>query len=333
MYRMTALAILTLGIALSQLSCSDPLGPTEPAETTGSDPAATLEPVIVSTRLHGDDAWRRDFERWRPNFFNRGNYYIWPRARDDFNGHRWLFYAIGLSIFERRGRIVSDAGTGRALRVKYPAGKYGARDSGVTFPWSLRGSYEELTLEYRVKFADNFRFTTSGKLPGLCGANDRLGCFRYTGGNKPNGDDGFSVRIVWLNDDGLMGTYVYHAGQAGEFGDIFVWRHGDGTDVHLERGVWHDLRLRVRLNDPGVANGQAEAWLDGERVSLATGLLFRDGSAAGRRITINEMYFNTFHGGRRPSDAPNQTQYAYYDDFQLVLEDRDRIAWGTSSSR
>ncbi|HSG82104.1 MAG TPA: hypothetical protein VLC48_07635 [Gemmatimonadota bacterium] len=313
----TRTSFAVAGVCLA-IACSDMTGPAEP--DGASPPEAAFIPTLrLRGQLAADDAWLRDFERWGPSFFNPSNYYYWPRARDDFNGHRLTFYAYGLSIFERRGRIVSDALQGRTLRAKYPAGGVGTSHSGVTFTWHLRGEYEELELSYRLKFQDDFQFTTSGKLPGLCGANDDWGCWRYSGGNKPNGDDGFTVRVVWLNGDGTMGTYVYHADQAGEFGDIFVWHDAQGQPLKITRGEWHTIRLRVKLNDPGVANGQAEAWMDGQHVSLATGLLFRDASSAGRRIKINEVYFNTFHGGRYPSDAPNQTQYAYFDELQLAL--------------
>ena len=269
--------------------------------------------------LHPDDAKIRNFERWNPTWLNSGNYYNWYRVRKDFNGDRVLFWASGLSALEKRGKIVNDSSQGKVLRVKYPSGKYGSKDSGVAFPWILKGKYEDLTLSYRVKFQDGFQFTTSGKLPGLCGATDEIGCFRYTGGNPPNGDDGFSVRVVWLNGDGLVGTYVYHAAQAGKYGDIFQWKYPNGEAAKLIPGQWYTIELRVVLNDPGIANGYAEAWLNGKFVSRAEGLLFRNDSPSGRSLRINEMYFNTFHGGNKSSDAPSQTQYAYFDDFKLFI--------------
>jgi hypothetical protein len=272
---------------------------------------------VGRTTLANGDKGIRDFERWSSSFFNPDNLYTWYRARADFNGNRALFWASGLSIFERRGRIVTTAEQGKALRVTYPAGKFGSRDSGASFPWILEGAYEDLHLTYRVKFGEGFLYTTSGKLPGLCGATDELGCFRYTGGNKPQGNDGFSVRVVWLNGDGTAASYVYHANQAGEYGDIFRWEHNNGEPVKFQPGEWHTIELYVKLNDPGVPNGEVEAWLDGEHVSTAGNLYFRDGSALGRSIRINEMYFSTFHGGSRPGDAPPQTQHAYFDAFQV----------------
>ncbi len=309
----TVTAILVAS-ALAGTACADPTGPTQRLEEAASGP-----PLTAANTLHPADAWPRDFTPWRPSFFNPANYYTWSRARSDFNGWRLLFWASGLSLLERRGRIVADGAQGNVLRITYPAGKFGSAESGTAFPWLLGGRYEELALQYRVKFEGGFLFTTSGKLPGLCGANDDLGCFRYTGGNKPGGDDGFSVRVVWLNADGLLGSYVYHADQADGFGDIFVWHHGNGDPVHVVRGQWHTILLRVKLNDPGVPNGEVETWLDGAPVSLVTHLRFRDGSEPGRRIRINEVYFNTFHGGRAPADAPAQTQQAWFDDFQLAV--------------
>lgn len=273
--------------------------------------------VVAAQALERDDTWTRTFERWRADLLNPGNYYTWSRARSDFGGWRPLFWAAGLSLVEKRGRIVSAAERGNVLRVKYPAGKFGSAESGVSFPWLLAGRYQELTLRYLVRFDDGFLFTTTGKLPGLCGANDDLGCYRYTGGNPPNGDDGFSVRPVWLDSDGLVGSYVYHAGQADEFGDIFVWHDAGGLPVRFVRGRWHALQLRVKLNDPGIPNGEVEAWLDDQPVSLVSHLVFRNDSDAGRGIRIGEVYFNTFHGGRRPEDAPAQTQYASFDELRL----------------
>jgi hypothetical protein len=278
--------------------------------------------------LQRDDAWTRTFERWRPDFLNPGNDYTWFRARSDFGGWRPLFWASGLSVLERRGRIVSAPGRRNVLRVRYPAGRYGSAESGVSFPWLLEGRYQELTLRYLVRFEDGFQFTTSGKLPGICGANDDLGCYRYTGGHPPNGDDGFSARPVWLDAEGLVGSYVYHAGQAGEFGDIFVWHDASGLPVRFVRGRWHALQLRVKVNDPGIPNGEVEASFDDQPVSLVSHLLFRNDSEGGRAIRINEVYFNTFHGGRHPEDAPAQTQYAYFDELQLfpaphVVEAKD----------
>lgn len=305
---------ILLASALAGTACSDPTGPTERLDEAASSP-----PLTAAATLHPADAWRRDFTPWRPSFFNPANSYTWSRARSDFNGWRPLFWASGLSLLERRGRIVADGAQGNALRITYPASRFGSAESGAAFPWLLGGRYEELSLQYRVKFEDGFLFTTSGKLPGLCGANDDLGCFRYTGGTKPRGDDGFSARVVWLNADGLLATYVYHADQADNFGDIFVWHHATGDPAHVVRGQWHTIGLRVKLNDPGVPNGEVEAWLDGEPVSLVTHLRFRDGSEPGRRIRINEMYFNTFHGGSSPTDAPAQTQHAFFDEFQLAV--------------
>jgi hypothetical protein len=278
-----------------------------------------IENAVIVSSMDPDDSQIRDFERWGPSWTNPRNYYDWYRARKDFNGERLLFWASGLSLLEQRGKIVNDPVQGKVLRVKYPSGKYGSKDSGVAFPWILSGKYEELVLSYRVKFQEHFQFTTSGKLPGLCGATDEIGCFRYTGGNPPNGDDGFSVRVVWLNGEGSVGTYVYHANQIGTYGDIFQWKRSNGDPIRFIPGQWYTIELRVVLNDPGVANGYAKAWLDGEFVSHADGLLFRNDSAAGRSIRVNEMYFNTFHGGNKSSDSPSQTQYAYFDDFKLYI--------------
>jgi len=311
-----ALATLSISLGLILLL---PVLPTWAADVD-PPPVVDVDPSPAPIqKLHPDDAKIRTFERWSSSWYNPKNLYNWTRAREDFNGYRFNFWAAGLSIAEQRARVIKTAEQGKVLQVKYPAGGVGTKESGVAFPWVLKCGYRELNLSYRVRFEPGFDFVTSGKLPGLCGATDTNGCYRYTGGNPPNGNDGFSVRVVWHHGDGRLATYVYHAQQEGTYGDVFVWTDSAGAPVKIVPGHWYTIELHVVMNDPGVANGIAEAFLDGRQVSYVDDLLFRNDTVEGRSIQINEMYFNTFHGGNKDSDAPSKTQYADFDDFKLFI--------------
>ena len=78
-------------------------------------------------------------------------------------------------------------------------------------------------------------------------------------------------RFVLQPDGGLLepeGDDLYHIG--------YEARDSVGTwpVVRVQTGEWHDMRLRVYLNDPGERNGSIQAWFDGVPVLNINGLLF-----------------------------------------------------------
>ncbi len=219
-----------------------------------------------------------------------------------------------LGFVQGRVDVVTDAERGNALRVTYPANKYGAAGaaaflSDVEFSLDLPKSYEELYVSYDVKFAEGFDFVRGGKLPGLCGYDNTLtatsGC--NTGGWFPDGYDGWSARGMW-REDGKLENYVYHAGQTNYYGDDEYW------GANAEPGQWHRIQHRVVLNTPGVANGILEAWLDGKKVLSEEKFLFRKTADIG----VNLFYFSTFYGGNDASWAPSEDQHVFFDNFRIA---------------
>ena len=59
------------------------------------------------------------------------------------------------------------------MRVSYPTGGVGTALGGAQFKVPLPGSYKELFVSYRIRFAAGFDFVKGGKLPGLCGGDCR----------------------------------------------------------------------------------------------------------------------------------------------------------------
>ncbi len=224
------------------------------------------------------------------------------------------FWHLGFA--QGRVNIVADSDRGRALRVTYPANKYGATGaaaflSDVGFGVTLPKSYEELYLAYDMKFSKGFDFVRGGKLPGLCGYDNTLsptsGC--NTGGGFPDGFDGWSARGMW-REGGRLENYVYHADQSNFYGDDEFW------GVRARAGTWHRVQHRVVLNTPGVADGILEAWLDGKKVFSDNRFMFRKTA----NIGINLFYFSTFYGGNDSSWAPSSDQYAYFDNFRIATD-------------
>lgn len=74
--------------------------------------------------------------------------------------------------------------------------------------------------------------------------------------------------------------------------DVYGASVGRGSFTFVTGG-WTTISQRVRLNDPGQANGELEVYHNGVSVINVSGLILRD-SAAGR---IRGMQMQTFFGG------------------------------------
>lgn len=90
-------------------------------------------------------------------------------------------------------------------------------DAGGT-SWSTRfgKSYDEATVEYKVRVDEDFDFKRGGKLPGFCGGSSPMG--------GRNTTDGFSARVMW-RELGMMTQYVYYLDKdaAKQWGQDFIW--------------------------------------------------------------------------------------------------------------
>jgi len=90
--------------------------------------------------------------------------------------------------------------SGPVLQVTYPAGSLHA--NGGTQMYSLWNTtdgsqFNSMLLSYELGFDAGFDWVKGGKLPGLRGGPNPDGC---SGGNKPNGTDCFSTRLMWRTD-------------------------------------------------------------------------------------------------------------------------------------
>lgn len=196
------------------------------------------------------------------------------------------------------------------LRVRYPKGsfspsetkKLGRKVGGAQFLSQPQELFpvDEVRLQYKVKFRKNFDFVKGGKLPGLYGGTAN------SGGDIPDGTDGFSVRLMW-REDGAGEVYAYLPTSVGYGTSI-----GRGN-WYFTPGKWHTLDLRLRLNDPAEANGEIELQVDGESVVQESGLTFRTVDT----LHLDGIFFSTFFGGSDASWATPETTSIFFDDFWL----------------
>ena len=209
----------------------------------------------------------------------------------------------------------SEAHSGnQSLRITYQPDEI----SGGSAVWNLP-SENEYYLSYWVKFDDDFDFDgpkkSGGKLPGL-GARDEAGDL-CSGGQTCTGDNGFSSRYMW-NKNGKAILYLYHMDKPGKYGEGFSFEGSDGSEKYFQRGKWHNLIQRVKINDGNQSNGEIDVWMDREKVLSIDELKFVTNNQG-----IDSLYFSTFHGGNNSDWLPEREVYSYWDDFVVSTNAAD----------
>ncbi|KAG8690368.1 hypothetical protein FRC09_012015, partial [Ceratobasidium sp. 395] len=161
-----------------------------------------------------------------------------------------------------------------------------------------------------------------GKLPGLRGGPDTLGC---SGGKQPNGDDCFSTRLMWRTS-GSGEVYAYLRPVNG-ICDARNTRCNDDFGISLNRGsfafqagTWNRITMLVRLNTPGnVGNGQLQLFYNDLLAISQSGVQFRTSDSID---SISGLFFSTFFGGEDSSWASPTEQHTYFRNFRM---------WGSES--
>ncbi len=227
----------------------------------------------------------------------------------------------------QRAQIIQDKDPARdkVLMVKYPHRQVRSLRSGASWFWKPIEPTYEAFLSYWVYFPDTLEFRAGGKLHGLVGGKAN------TGGNKPTGTDGWSCRMHWGPEDQIK-LYVYHKDQISKWGDVYYFQHNpkphdvsagvmpkvDKEDyIHLTKGEWHHISVRVVVNNIGAKNGIAQAWYDGKLVVDLRGFEFRASTVPTDKLLIDGAYFSTFYGGRDERYMPVKDEVILFDDFVL----------------
>jgi len=194
-------------------------------------------------------------------------------------------------------------GSQRALKVSIKEGTRTGLNQRYRFEKFGQKSPEKGYFRYYLRLNEDWQPTTSGgKLPGFAGTYDQAGW----GSRRPVAShEGWSARgefsrATRIGDEWVtaIGSYVYHLGQKGRFGDNWTWSQRGGAVLRQNR--WYCVEQFVSLNQRGQKNGEIKAWLDGKLVFHKQGLEFRES----RWVKLQEVWFNVYYGGtaRAPSD-------------------------------
>ncbi len=194
-----------------------------------------------------------------------------------------------------------NAHSGRGLQLTFPQGESGCDKICINWKPNLGGKFNKIQYAYWVKFPSDFDFVLGGKLPGVGSYHAK------TGGSKPNGYDGWSVRAMW-NQHGQLGQYVYHFDQVNNFGEFMPW-----SIPSISKGKWHHIKTMIALNSPKQANGTIRTWLDGKLVLNRNNIRFR----MIKGLEIERFLFSSFFGGSGKKCAPKKDEQIYLDDFVI----------------
>lgn len=196
--------------------------------------------------------------------------------------------------------VISQGGN-NILKASYVPYDRGSKRILERFAFS--STVKKATLEFDVKFDQNFEFVKGGKLHGLGGGSATTGCAAVD-------PEGWSVRIMW-NRSGVPYIYVYDQDRTSRCGRGLSGH----TRLELQKNVWHRLSLFVQLNSaPYAYDGVVKLSVDGKEVSNHAGLRL----TGSQGVNIDSFLFSTFHGGSTVEWAPSRTVYAYYDNFTVT---------------
>jgi hypothetical protein len=199
------------------------------------------------------------------------------------------------------------------LKTTYVGYEQGSHRVGFRYP--LGTALDEATLNYDVRFADDFLFVQGGKLHGL-------GPDKPVTGGRTMRPDGWSARATFKTDGGFS-TYVYCQNKQGKYG-----QHIPAEDFSFQKDRYYAVSLHVRVNDPGQANGFMHVYVDGRQIIAHDGIEYR--AADGDRTLITQFLFSTFHGGHTPPYAPIDkngkyiTVHAFFDNIAVYAGKRIR---------
>ena len=199
--------------------------------------------------------------------------------QDDFESEKSLE-----NYFEVRGRkegkarLLTDPDKARGGNgcIQFTAVNRDGKSSGAGASyWFGPEGHDKIHLRRYIRFAPDYDQGNlnhvGGGLSGVAGSNKWEGMGKA--GIRPNGDDRFSCRFEpWCDwkryqPPGFMFLYTYWMDMKRDR-DGHFWGNNmnpaKDKRIALERDRWYCLEQMIKVNDPGKANGELAAWIDGK---------------------------------------------------------------------
>ena len=197
------------------------------------------------------------------------------------------------------------------LRIRFEANKPGT-NSGITAKLNVNGD-RVYSMEYRIKFDNEFQWREGGKLPGLAGAQAPSG--GTPGVRTAKDGNGFSTRFMWRSQGKLV-IYAYYRDMPLSNGTV-EGTYGEDWDCNFsfQSNTWYTLKQKVTVNTGSNADGRVEVWVDGvKKLDKSNVRLMTNNNG------VDVVFFDTFMGGSNTDKAwsPTRTQYLRIDDVKVV---------------
>ncbi|CDH49252.1 polysaccharide lyase family 14 protein [Lichtheimia corymbifera JMRC:FSU:9682] len=211
------------------------------------------------------------------------------------------------------------------IEVQYKAGSYAAKDDGAiggcefnAYPFGESASFDSALLSYQVAFDDGFDWVQGGKLPGIFGGGDDEKC---SGGDKADGSNCFSLRLMW-REDGEGEAYAYIPDD-----EICDSKQNnvtciDGFGISFSRGAikfntneWTKMEIYVKMNDASDSNGELKVWQDDSLLIDASNIKYRTTDQLG----VSSLMFSTFFGGGSKEYASSTDTSTYYKNIEFSV--------------
>lgn len=228
-----------------------------------------------------------------------------------FHGIRLLALSLSaLSPYMAQADVVKVIS---GYNVTYPGGKFGVDVvQGVPTNYVTLPPAKEYWLDYQVWFESDWQWVKGGKLPGLVGGSHTTGC-------KDIVPNGWSARFMW-HENGGGHFYYYHQDRVSDCGDSKNFPSGDT----FRKMAWNRITEHVVVNAPGKADGSAQAWLNGVKVTDFGGIKWR-GSVADNVALVDQVSLQTFYGGSTGDWSPSQTTHSRFSPL-IVRNDMPDLA-------
>ena len=145
----------------------------------------------------------------------------------------------------------------------------------------------------------------------------------------PTGSDTMKVALINLTDGNTSArryqVYIYVDSQGHYVVDhsyIDSWRffglgQNIGQPASVALGSWDELKLHVRLNDPGSANGIVRLWVNGALKVEYTDVNLRENTSYG----MGRLILSSQNGGQTGGNG-----YIYHDAWSLTETDPDQLS-------
>ena len=253
------------------LACAAPLGAAfaqsaEP-ELSQQPEAGSFYPRLVTAETRANPQALAALERPGKVFF-----------RDDFESPESLKKYIEVrGLKEGRAKLVSDAETAHSGKgaIQFTSPARDGRESGVgASGWFGPEGYDRVYFRRYIRFAEDYDQGNLNHVGGGLAAVAGTDRYRAMGsaGIRPRGNDHFNSGFEPWRDwgrypaPGYMFLYTYWMDMTQD-GDGHYWGNmlGPAKDERqvLRRGRWYCLEHMIQANEPGKANGELAAWIDG----------------------------------------------------------------------